>query len=123
MLEIAKKYPEMMFHSVGNQAGNFADYWQPLMKDVPSNVKIWGERADVELFMTAADVFMFNSTRRSNIDNILNSIENELFKHVSCKGSVVYDCLTKGAPSKLRFSLQMAMKLHHLAPPKNYAAF
>ena len=66
MLEIARKYPEMMFHSVGNQAGNFADYWQPLMKDVPSNVKIWGERADVELFMTAADVFMFNSTWECN---------------------------------------------------------
>ena len=66
MLEIAKKYPEMMFHSVGNQAGNFADYWQPLMKDVPSNVKIWGERADVDLFMTAADVFMFNSTWECN---------------------------------------------------------
>ena len=66
MLEIAKKYPEMLFHSVGNQAGNFADYWQPLMKDVPPNVKIWGERADVELFMTAADVFMFNSTWECN---------------------------------------------------------
>lgn len=66
MLEIAKKYPEMMFHSVGNQASNFADYWQPLMKDVPPNVKIWGERADVELFMTAADVFMFNSTWECN---------------------------------------------------------
>ena len=66
MLEIAKQYPEMMFHSVGNQAGNFTDYWQPLMKDVPSNVKIWGERADVELFMTAADVFMFNSTWECN---------------------------------------------------------
>jgi autotransporter strand-loop-strand O-heptosyltransferase len=66
MLDIAKKYPEMMFHSVGNQASNFADYWQPLMKDVPPNVKIWGERADVELFMTAADVFMFNSTWECN---------------------------------------------------------
>ena len=66
MLEIAKKYPEMMFHSVGNQASNFADYWQPLMKDVPPNVKIWGERADVDLFMTAADVFMFNSTWECN---------------------------------------------------------
>ena len=66
MLEIARKYPEMMFHSVGNQAGNFADYWQPLMKDVPPNVKIWGERADVDLFMTAADVFMFNSTWECN---------------------------------------------------------
>jgi autotransporter strand-loop-strand O-heptosyltransferase len=66
MLEIAKKYPEMMFHSIGNQASNFADYWQPLMKDVPPNVKIWGERADVELFMTAADIFMFNSTWECN---------------------------------------------------------
>lgn len=66
MLEIARKYPEMMFHSVGNQAENFADYWQPLMKDVPPNVKIWGERADVDLFMTAADVFMFNSTWECN---------------------------------------------------------
>jgi autotransporter strand-loop-strand O-heptosyltransferase len=36
------------------------------MKDVPPNVKIWGERADVELFMTAADVFMFNSTWECN---------------------------------------------------------
>lgn len=66
MLEIAKKYPEMMFHSVGNQAENFADYWYPLMEDVPSNVKIWGERADVDLFMTAADIFMFNSTWECN---------------------------------------------------------
>ena len=36
------------------------------MKDIPDNVKIWGERADVELFMTAADVFMFNSTWECN---------------------------------------------------------
>ena len=61
MLEIAKQYPDMMFHSIGNQAGNFAEYWEPLMKDVPSNVKIWGERNDVSDFMIAADIFMFNS--------------------------------------------------------------
>jgi autotransporter strand-loop-strand O-heptosyltransferase len=66
MLEIARNYPDIQFHSVGNQASNFAEYWIPLMKDIPDNVKIWGERADVELFMTAADVFMFNSTWECN---------------------------------------------------------
>jgi autotransporter strand-loop-strand O-heptosyltransferase len=60
-LEIARKYPHMQFHFVGNQAGNFQSYWQPLMKDVPPNVTIWGERNDVDTFMKAADVFMFNS--------------------------------------------------------------
>jgi autotransporter strand-loop-strand O-heptosyltransferase len=61
MLEIALKYPDIQFHSVGNQAINFADYWQPLMQNVPVNVKIWGERADIDTFMNAADIFMFNS--------------------------------------------------------------
>jgi autotransporter strand-loop-strand O-heptosyltransferase len=65
-LEIARKYPDIDFHFVGNQAGNFADYWSPLMKDVPDNVKIWGERDDVDTFMTAADIFMFNSTWECN---------------------------------------------------------
>ncbi len=65
-LEIARKYPNMQFHFVGNQAGNFQDYWKPLMNDVPSNVTIWGERNDVEVFMQAADVFMFNSTIELN---------------------------------------------------------
>lgn len=65
-LEIAKKYPDMMFHFVGNQAMNFADYWVPLMKDIPDNVKIWGERSDISTFMQAADVFMFNSLLELN---------------------------------------------------------
>jgi autotransporter strand-loop-strand O-heptosyltransferase len=65
-LEIARKYPDMMFHFIGNQAGNFMDYWEPLMKDLPSNVKVWGERIDVSTFMSAADIFMFNSTWELN---------------------------------------------------------
>jgi autotransporter strand-loop-strand O-heptosyltransferase len=60
-LEIARQYPDMMFHFIGNQAENFKSYWEPLMKDLPENVKIWGERDDIETFMQAADVFMFNS--------------------------------------------------------------
>jgi autotransporter strand-loop-strand O-heptosyltransferase len=65
-LEIARKYPNMTFHFIGNQAGNFADYWAPLMKDIPDNVKIWGERKDVDIFMEMADIFMFNSTWECN---------------------------------------------------------
>jgi autotransporter strand-loop-strand O-heptosyltransferase len=65
-LEIARRYPNMTFHFVGNQAGNFKDYWEPLMKDIPDNVKIWGERKDVDTFMEMADIFMFNSTWECN---------------------------------------------------------
>jgi autotransporter strand-loop-strand O-heptosyltransferase len=56
----------MTFHFVGNQAMNFADYWVPLMKDIPENVKIWGERKDIDTFMEMADIFMFNSTWECN---------------------------------------------------------
>jgi autotransporter strand-loop-strand O-heptosyltransferase len=65
-LEIARQYPDCMFHFVGAMASNFSEYWEPLMNDIPDNVKIWGERSDVEDFMTAADVFMFNSTWECN---------------------------------------------------------
>jgi autotransporter strand-loop-strand O-heptosyltransferase len=65
-LEIAKKYPEIEFHFIGNQAPNFRDYWEPLMQNVPKNVTVWGERSDVSTFMKAADVFMFNSTWECN---------------------------------------------------------
>jgi len=65
-LEIAKKYPEMNFHFIGNQAINFKHYWEPLMKDIPSNVTIWGEKGNVEMYMRWADIFMFNSTWECN---------------------------------------------------------
>jgi autotransporter strand-loop-strand O-heptosyltransferase len=69
-LKIAKQLeqtnPEIQFHFVGNQAPNFKEYWEPLMKDVSSNVTIWGERADADSFMKACDVFMFNSTWECN---------------------------------------------------------
>lgn len=65
-IEIARKYPDMMFHFIGNQAGNFQSYWEPLMKDLPKNVKVWGEREDIPDFMMAADIFMFNSTLELN---------------------------------------------------------
>jgi autotransporter strand-loop-strand O-heptosyltransferase len=65
-LEAARQIPDVEFHFVGNQAGNFKDYWEPLMNNVPDNVTVWGERNDTDLFMKAADLFMFNSTWECN---------------------------------------------------------
>jgi FkbM family methyltransferase len=63
---ILKDYP-IQFHFIGNQADNFQYYWEPLMKDFPSNCKWWGERNDVDTFFEAADLFLFTS-RGSNTD-------------------------------------------------------
>jgi len=65
-VELARQMPDVNFHFVGNQAGNFQHYWEPIMKDIPSNVHVWGERDDVDRFMEAADVFLFNSTFECN---------------------------------------------------------
>ena len=65
-VELAKQMPDVQFHFVGNQAGNFQHYWEPVMKDVPDNVHVWGERNDVADFMAGADLFLFNSTFECN---------------------------------------------------------
>jgi autotransporter strand-loop-strand O-heptosyltransferase len=69
-VEVARRLvesnPDIQFHFVGNQAPNFEDYWGPVMKNLPSNVKVWGERNDVDKFMRACDVLMFNSTWECN---------------------------------------------------------
>jgi autotransporter strand-loop-strand O-heptosyltransferase len=64
--ELIESNPDIQFHFIGNQAPNFEDYWGPIMKDLPSNVKVWGERNDVDKFMRACDVLMFNSTWECN---------------------------------------------------------
>ncbi len=65
-LSLARKLPDVEFHFVGNQAVNFKEYWEPLMENLPDNVTVWGERSDTEMFLQAADVFMFNSTWECN---------------------------------------------------------
>jgi len=55
-----QNYP-IQFHFIGNQADNFKFYWEPLMKDFPSNCKWWNERSDVDSFYEAADLFLFTS--------------------------------------------------------------
>jgi autotransporter strand-loop-strand O-heptosyltransferase len=67
-IEIARHFQDrnVEFHFVGNQASNFESYWGPLMLNLPSNVRVWGERNDVETFMKASDILMFNSTWECN---------------------------------------------------------
>jgi len=55
-----QNYP-IQFHFIGNQADNFKYYWEPLMKNFPSNCKWWNERTDVDNFYEAADLFLFTS--------------------------------------------------------------
>jgi autotransporter strand-loop-strand O-heptosyltransferase len=59
-------HPDLHFHFIGNQASNFENYWGPIMNNLPKNVTVWGEREDVETFMRACDVLMFNSTWECN---------------------------------------------------------
>lgn len=57
---------KIKFHFLGNQADNFASYWQPLMEwkkddEKLNNIEIWGERSDTEDFLRACDLFLFPS--------------------------------------------------------------
>lgn len=63
---LEKTNPNVHFHFVGNLAPNFEHYWGSLVKKIPSNVTIWGERSDASLFIEACDIFMFNSTWECN---------------------------------------------------------
>lgn len=58
--KMLKNYP-IQFHFIGNHADNFKFYWEPLMKDFPSNCTWWNERKDVDNFYQAADLFLFTS--------------------------------------------------------------
>lgn len=51
----------IQFHFIGNMAPNFSQYWEPLLKNLPKNCKIWGERGDVDKFYQAADLMVFTS--------------------------------------------------------------
>ena len=59
--EYAKSLPQYHFHCVGNQAGNFAHYWKPLMENKPDNITWWDERKDVDSFYSSMDLFLFTS--------------------------------------------------------------
>jgi len=77
--EIARLLQEykIMFHFIGNQAGNFINYWQPIMETKPNNCVVWGERNDVDTFIQACDVHLFSSIMELNPLSIKESLEYE----------------------------------------------
>ena len=62
-IEIARKLIgyNIRFHFVGNQAGNFEDYWKPLMENLPENCIVHGELNNVTNFVKICDSFLFTS--------------------------------------------------------------
>ena len=85
LAERLKNY-KVKFHFLGNQAGNFADYWEPLMANKPDNCVVWGERNDVNSFLEACDVFFFPSKGDRG---------NKELNPIAIKEAMQYDDLVK----------------------------
>ena len=108
-VKLARQMPDVEFHFIGNQAGNFQHYWEPIMKDLPSNVHVWGERDDVGEFMGDADVFLFNSTFECNPLVIREAIGYGLpilARNLPQYGDMFTPYITDLKPEKLREQLQ-----------------
>jgi glycosyltransferase involved in cell wall biosynthesis len=80
LIEYARKMRDLpvQFHFIGNTAPNFADYWKPILKDLPDNCKLWGERNDVNKFYQSADLFAFTSLWELNPIVIKESLSHGL---------------------------------------------
>ena len=57
---------KIKFHFVGNQAGNFKDYWKPILDNKPNNCIIHGEKDNVDEFIQASDLLLFTSKEELN---------------------------------------------------------
>ena len=100
-------YP-VQFHFVGNQASNFQEYWSPLMKDIPANVKIWGEKSNVSDFYSCMDLFLFTS-RGSEHDKETSPL-------------VIREAIGHGIPS-LIYNLPVYMGMYNKYHTINYLDF
>ena len=67
-----------IFHFLGNQAGNFKDYWEPLMQDLPPNVFVLGEREDTAKYFKMADLMLFTSNFECNPIVLKEAISNNI---------------------------------------------
>jgi len=66
---------KIKFHFLGNQAGNFINYWKPIMETKPDNCIVWGERDDIDNWIQACDVHLFTSKLELNPLSIKESLE------------------------------------------------
>jgi hypothetical protein len=66
---------KIKFHFLGNQAGNFIEYWKPIMETKPENCIVWGERNDVDSWIQSCDIHLFTSRLELNPLSIKESLE------------------------------------------------
>ena len=80
IFQIAKELEQykIKFHFIGNQAGNFEDYWKPLLENKPSNCVIWGERNDTDRFYKASDLFYFSTLWELNPISVKEALSYKL---------------------------------------------
>lgn len=78
--EIARRLLDykVQFHFVGNQAGNFKGYWEPIMKNKPDNCIVWGERSDVEDFYKSMDLFLYTSIWENRPLSVLEALNHDV---------------------------------------------
>jgi glycosyltransferase involved in cell wall biosynthesis len=67
-IELARELEDynVDFQFIGNQADNFKDYWETLMKDLPSNCTVLGEIDNVSRVLRNYDMFLFPSKGDKN---------------------------------------------------------
>ncbi len=80
IFEIAKNMLQykIQFHFVGNQAGNFENYWRPLMSNKPENCIVWGEKENVEDFYKSMDLFLYTSKWENRPLSVLEAINYDM---------------------------------------------
>ena len=80
IIEVAKlcKDEKIMFHFVGNNAGNFKEYWEPLFNNLPSNCIIHGEQTNTYDYYAASDLFYFPSKWELNPISLKEALAHNL---------------------------------------------
>ncbi len=69
---------KIKFHFIGNQAGNFQDYWKPIMDNKPDNCIVWGEKENVKDFYDSMDLFLFTSIWENRPLSVLEAINSDM---------------------------------------------
>ena len=80
IFEYAKSFlgKKVKFHFFGNMAGNFEDYWKPLIDNKPDNCVVWGERNDLHNFYSSMDLFLFTSKLENRPLSVIEALSNNM---------------------------------------------
>ena len=80
IIEVARlcQDEKIMFHFVGNMAGNFYEYWKPILEDLPNNCIIHGEKINPLDYYEASDVFYCPSIYELNPISLKDALSFDL---------------------------------------------